>query len=447
MTTAPIPGFPAGLRLGRPTASYQIEGAVDEDGRGPSDLGHVRHTPGKINDGDTGDVACDHYHRYPEDVALMADLGVDAYRFSIAWPRVRPGGTGPVNAEGLDFYDRLVDELLGARHRPRCHALPLGPAAGARGRGRLARPGHRRALRRVRRDLSPSASATGSRGWITLNEPFVLAALRLRASASTRRAGRCSATAFPVVHHLLLGHGLAVPRCATPAPATIGITRTWRRPGRRPRHEADRRPPRRLDALQNGTLHRPDAARPLPGRLRAVPRGRFVIRDGDLEIDRRAASTSSASTTTTPTGSRAPDEGDPLGFDVRADRGRRRAPAFDWPVVPAGLHELLVGLRDRVRREAAAASTSPRTAPPTRTSPTRTAGADDRTAIAYLDGHLRAVHAAIDAGVDVRGYFCWSLMDNFEWAEGYAQRFGLVRGRLRDPGAHPEGVVPLVPGR
>src|SRR6185503_11778335 len=110
--TEPLPAFPPGFTWGVSTASYQIEGAVSEDGRGTSVWDTFSHTPGKVRDGDTGDVACDHYHRYPEDVALMADLGVGAYRFSVAWPRIQPTGEGPANAAGLDYYDRLVDSLL-----------------------------------------------------------------------------------------------------------------------------------------------------------------------------------------------------------------------------------------------------------------------------------------------------------------------------------------------
>lgn len=133
-----FPVFPPGFVFGAATASYQIEGAADEDGRGPSIWDTYSHTPGKTDGGDTGDVACDHYHRYPEDVALLRDLGVDSYRFSIAWSRIQPAGSGAVNAKGLDFYSRLVDELLEAGIEAGRHPLPLGPAAGPGGQGRLA---------------------------------------------------------------------------------------------------------------------------------------------------------------------------------------------------------------------------------------------------------------------------------------------------------------------
>lgn len=144
-----FPRFPPGFVLGAATASYQIEGAAREDGRGPSIWDTYSHTPGRVAGGDTGDVACDHYHRYPEDVALLRGLGVGSYRFSVAWPRIVPDGSGPVNPKGLDFYSRLVDELLAARRRTGRHPLPLGPPAGPGGPGRLARTGDGGAVRRV----------------------------------------------------------------------------------------------------------------------------------------------------------------------------------------------------------------------------------------------------------------------------------------------------------
>ncbi len=156
------PQLPAGFVFGASTASYQIEGAWDEDGKGLSIWDTFAAEPGKVMDGSDGKVACDHYHRYVDDVALMKRLGIGAYRFSIAWPRIQPDGTGPANAAGLDFYDRLVDELRRRRHRADGDAVPLGPAAGPPGRRRLGEPRHRRGVRGVRRARAPSDSATGS---------------------------------------------------------------------------------------------------------------------------------------------------------------------------------------------------------------------------------------------------------------------------------------------
>ena len=168
--------FPADFSWGTATASYQIEGAWNEDGKGESIWDRFAHTEGKVLNGDTGDVACDHYHRYKEDVALMKELGLNSYRFSIAWPRIYPNGKGAVNQKGLDYYSRLVDELLAAGITPVPDALPLGPAAGAPGRGRLGEPRHRRALRDVRRDV---VNALGDRvkSWMIFNEPCVFTVL------------------------------------------------------------------------------------------------------------------------------------------------------------------------------------------------------------------------------------------------------------------------------
>ena len=229
------------------TAAYQIEGAVAEDGREPSIWDTFSRIPGAIDNGDTGDVACDHYHRWPEDIALMRQLGVDAYRFSVAWPRVIPDGTGAVNQAGLDFYDRLVDAPAGGRHPAVRHALPLGPAAGPQDRGGWPRARHRRGVRRLRggggrpprrpgrrlghrqraavRGLDRSPGGTdGARG------------ARPDAGPCTPRTTLCSATAWP----------RQAIRAAARRPATVGVgaatsarasrpatgPRTWRpRPG------------------------------------------------------------------------------------------------------------------------------------------------------------------------------------------------------------------------
>ena len=164
--------FPEGFLWGAATAAYQIEGAAATDGRTPSIWDTFSETPGAVVGGHTGHIATDHYHRYRDDVALMKRLGLGAYRFSVSWSRVQPAGAGPANPAGLDFYRRLVDELLEQRHRAVADALPLGPAAADRGRRRLAGPRHRGPLRRVRRASCTARSATGSQHWTTLNEPW-----------------------------------------------------------------------------------------------------------------------------------------------------------------------------------------------------------------------------------------------------------------------------------
>jgi hypothetical protein len=218
-----LPQFPPGFQFGVSTASYQIEGAAGEDGRGPSIWDTFSHTPGRTNDGDTGDVACDHYHRYPEDVALMAELGVDAYRFSVAWPRVQPDGSGAANPKGLDFYDRLVDALgeRGIAALPTLFHWDLPQALEDRGgwldRDTAARFGEYAAL---------VADRLGDRvrRWITLNEP--VAHMAQGYAFGTHAPGHSLLLgALPVAHHQLLGHGLAVRavRAAVPG-AEVMIT-------------------------------------------------------------------------------------------------------------------------------------------------------------------------------------------------------------------------------
>ena len=237
-----IPSFPRDFVWGAATAAYQIEGAAHEDGRGESVWDRFAATPGKMRNGDTGAVACDFYHRYRDDIALMRELGIDAYRFSIAWPRVLPQGRGAVNAAGLDFYDRLVDELLATGSAVR-DALPLGHAAGARGRGRLAVARDRRRVRRVRRSGrargSATACSTGS---------------RTTSRGSSRGSGTAGATTRPgrtrdpealaAAHHLLLSHGRAVEILRRDAPDAAG------------RHHAEPRPRRTRRATTPRTARR-----------------------------------------------------------------------------------------------------------------------------------------------------------------------------------------------
>src|SRR4051794_37982332 len=214
--------FPNGFVWGTATSAYQIEGAVDEDGRGRSIWDTFAHTPGRTRDGDTGDVACDHYHRWPEDVALLADLGVDAYRFSIAWPRIQPDGSGPPNAKGLDFYDRLVDALgeRGIAALPTLFHWDLPQALEDRG-GWLDRDTAARFADYA--GLVAERLGDRVRGWITLNEPVVHMAQGY--AFGTHAPGRALLFgALPAAHHQLLGHGLAVRALRAAGAAQVMIT-------------------------------------------------------------------------------------------------------------------------------------------------------------------------------------------------------------------------------
>jgi beta-glucosidase len=416
--------FPDGFIWGTATASYQVEGAVTEGGRGPSSWDTFAHTEGRIKNGDLADVACDHYHRYPEDIALMAGLGLDAYRFSVAWPRVQPDGKGAVNADGLAFYDRLVDALLDRGIAPYAtlYHWDLPQALEDEG-GWL----NRDTAERFAEYAGHVHAALGDRvsSWITLNEPFIATAygyaLGMHAPGKTLLGA-----AFPAAHHQLLGHGLCVSALRAGGATRLGITQNMAPTWAATDDPADQAAAAFLQALQNDTYSDPVLLGRYPENLDELHPGAdlSMIRDGDLAtiaapIDFLGVNYYA------PNQVKAPGPDNPLGFELVPFSGVEHT-SFDWPVVPRAFTDLLVGLRERygaalppiyITENGAAFADQP------------DAGgrvADDRR-IAYLDGHLRALRAAIDAGVDVRGYFCWSLLDNFEWAEGFSQRFGLVR--------------------
>lgn len=421
---ASLPRFPQDFLWGTATSAFQIEGAVHADGRGESVWDRFSHQPGRINGGDIADVACDHYHRYREDVALMQALGVNTYRFSIAWPRIQVEGRGAPNPKGLDFYSRLVDALLehGIQPTPTLFHwdLPqaLQDAGGWRNRDTAAR------FADYARIMGEHLGDRVGR-WITQNETFEHTAMGhaigLHAPGEQR-----GLDIFAVVHHLLLSHGLAVQalRQVLPSSAQIGIAQSMSLPRTLDGRLKDRFAAWTLKLLQ---LHASTDALLLgryPLALRLLGIDRSAIQPGDLatiaqpldffgvnfynpQYVRAAAA-----------GSVAPlEEADPPAGFERTEMG--------WPVIPEGLTELLLYLKRRYGAKL----------PPIVITENGCALADrvgehgtvdDRRRIAYIDGHLRALRQAMDAGVDVRGYFVWSLLDNFEWAEGYRPRFGLV---------------------
>ncbi|GGL98221.1 GH1 family beta-glucosidase [Micromonospora yangpuensis] len=422
--TAPMPTFPAGFRWGVSTSAYQIEGAATADGRGRSIWDTFAHTPGRIADGSTGDVACDHYHRHREDVALLAGLGVSAYRFSVAWPRVLPTGSGAVVPAGLDFYERLVDDLLAAGIDPVATLFHWDLPQPLQDRGGwLARD----TASHFAEYADAVAARLGDRVklWITLNEPFIH--LSLGHGTGAHAPGQALLLdALPVAHHQLLGHGLAVAALRARSTAPVAIANNYSPVVPAGRTDADRAAAAAYHALHNRLCTDPLLGRGYPPGFdpTEVPTGTpAVVRDGDLDVIAAPLDVLGVNYYH-PSAVRAGTPDDPLPFELVPLTGHPRT-AFDWPVVPDGLRDLLVGLRTeygdalppiQVTENGCAYDDVPDTR----------GRVHDPERIAYLDGHLRAVHAAIAAGVEVTGYFVWSLLDNWEWAEGFTKRFGLT---------------------
>ncbi|MFF9867200.1 GH1 family beta-glucosidase [Streptomyces sp. NPDC013953] len=422
--------FPAGFRWGTATAAYQIEGAADEDGRTPSIWDTFSRTPGKVRNGDTGDIAADHYHRMRDDVALLKDLGVSDYRFSVAWPRVQPTGRGPAVQKGLDFYRRLVDELRSADIRPVATLyhwdLPqeLEDAGGWP---------HRETAERFAEYASLVAGALGDgvSTWTTLNEPWCAAFLGY--AAGVHAPGRTDPVAsLRAAHHLNLAHGRAVQalRAVVPPSAEVSLTLNLHAVRALSESAADVEAARRVDALGNRIFLDPVFHGRLPADLVAdtAPLTDWsFVRDGDLEVTSAPVDSLGInyySPTVVGTGtSESPSPWPGAEQYVRFVPAPGPRTAMDWPVDADGLYELLVRLRDElpgvpllVTENGAAyddyADPSGEVHDPER--------------VAYLHAHLAAVHRALADGADVRGYFLWSLMDNFEWAYGYGKRFGIV---------------------
>ncbi|MFF1262587.1 MULTISPECIES: GH1 family beta-glucosidase [unclassified Streptomyces] len=410
----PVPQFPHDFLWGVSTSAHQIEGATDA--RVPSVWDAFTAQPGRVKDGSTAAVACDHYHRYGEDVALIAGLGVGAYRFSVSWPRVMSPG-------GLDFYDRLVDALCAAGVQP----VPTlfhwdTPLSVEEAGGWL-----KRDTASLFADYAAQVAARiGDRvqKWITLNEPaeHTLLGHALGQHAPGRQL---LFDALPVAHHQLLAHGLAVRALRAAGATDIGIANSHGPTWPASDDPADREAADFYDVLLNRLF-----ADPLL--LGAYPEGIGDLMPGDVVADlkviaepvdwyginfyqpTKVGAPLTSGEATEFSGLTLPPE---LPFSPREIEGYP-VTDFGWPVVPEALTELLLAFRDRYGDRL----------PPLVITENGCSyeGVDDQERIAYLDGHLRALHRALEAGVDVRGYFVWSLMDNFEWAEGYARRFGLV---------------------
>ncbi len=435
--------FPKNFLWGSATASYQIEGAFDEDGRTPSIWDTFCRTPGKVQNGDTGDVADDHYHRWPEDVALIRDLGLQAYRFSLAWPRIQPGGSGPFNPRGIAFYSRLVDALLEAGVQPVATLyhwdLPqeLEDAGGW---------GNRETALRFADYAEHVAGQLGDRigTWTTLNEPWCSAFLGYAAGAHAPGREEPEA-ALRAAHHLNLGHGLAgrAIRATLGADTQLSVTLNLHvnRPSN-PESAADRDAVRRLDAVGNRVFLGPMLDGAYPDDLIADTAGITdwaFVQDGDTDtsavrLDVLGVNYYSTSQARHYTGEAPKLDADAHGLSSASPWVGAESVEFvpqpgpytamGWNIDPSGMLELLTDMGARYPH-LPLMITENGAAFHDQVSPDGAVHDADRTS--YLHGHIDAVGQAMDAGVDVRGYFLWSLLDNFEWAWGYERRFGIIR--------------------
>ncbi|MET8838754.1 GH1 family beta-glucosidase [Streptomyces rubiginosohelvolus] len=415
-----LTALPADFTWGVATAAYQIEGAVAEDGRSPSIWDTFSHTPGKVDGGDTGDIACDHYHRVPEDIGLIKQLGADAYRFSVAWPRVVPGGDGPANKAGLDFYDRLVDGLLEAGVTPFATLYHWDLPQVLQDRGGWT-------VRETSEHFAAYASHVVERlgdrvkDWATLNEPLCSAWIghlegRMAPGLTDLTAAVRSS------YHLHLGHGLAVQAIrAASSDARVGIVNNLSPIEPASASEADLAAARRADGHINRWWLDPILGRGYPQDMVEEYGVELPIQTGDLESIAAPLDWLGLNYYFRQIVTADPDGTAPHARQVSVPGARLTH--MDWEVHAEGLEQLLLRLTEEygvgriyvtengsAYEDVVAADGS----------------VHDPERVRYLEEHLAACARAVAKGAPLAGYFAWSLMDNFEWAYGYDKRFGLV---------------------
>ncbi|AUS32176.1 GH1 family beta-glucosidase [Rhodococcus sp. 1.20] len=431
MTRQPTPEFPTSFVWGTATAAYQIEGAVAEDGRGPSIWDEFCDRPGVVVGGDTGTVAADHYHRWESDIELMNQLGLDAYRLSLSWSRILPTGSGAVNTKGLDFYDRLIDRLCSAGITAAVTLfhwdlpLALQEQGGWMNRDTSYRLGEYAQV--VGERLSDRVGM-----WMPLNEPVVhtLYGHALGVHAPGLALGF---EAFQAAHHQLLGHGLAVEALRATGCTNIGIASNHA-----PVRAASDSPEDVMAAdIYDHVVNWMFADPVLVGKYPADEFAQLLSGpvDEDLKIIGAPLDWYGINYYE-PTMIAAPVEGQGTEgvLEVDLPPGLPFAPVaitgypttdFGWPIVPEGLGEILRTFHARFG-DALPPIYITESGCSFHDAPDAAGVVDDEARIDYHDAHLRALRSAMDDGVDVRGYFVWSLLDNFEWAAGYKERFGLV---------------------
>ncbi|MEO8261945.1 MAG: GH1 family beta-glucosidase [Pseudolysinimonas sp.] len=435
--------FPPGFVIGSATASYQIEGAVREDGRGPSIWDTFSHTPGRTVNGDTGDVADDHYHRLDSDLDLMKELGLDAYRFSIAWPRIQPLGSGAVNPKGIAFYSRLVDGLLARGIQPIATLYHWDLPQALEDEGGWV---NRDTAYRFAEYAAHTVEALGDRvhTWTTFNEPWCAAYLGYGSGAHA--PGRTSGSdALTAVHHLNLAHGLAAPEIRRAATNDPELSITLNLHVIRGDHSTSPEAKRRIDALANraflSPLFRGQYDADLLEDTAAVTDWSFV-RDGDLAQIQQPIDVLGVNYYSTVTVQMWDGHSPRANADGHQDVGGSPWPGsgdveflvqeppyteMGWNIAPDGLEELLVSLHEQLPGQKLMITENGAAFPDTVVETEGGKTVPDADRIDYLNRHFTAAHRAIARGVNLQGYFVWSLMDNFEWGWGYTKRFGIVR--------------------
>lgn len=414
--------FPPDFIWGTATASYQIEGAVQEDGRGESIWDRFSHTPGRTNNGETGDVACEHYHRYREDVVLMKELGLKGYRFSIAWPRIFPKGTGKANPKGIDFYRRLLDELLHNGIDPLVTLYHWDLPQTIQDRGGW----DNRDTASYFADYAACVFETLGdrvRKWITFNEPSV-AALNGHAISEHAPGFTDYSLAIRVSHHLNLAHAKAVGiyrqmnqhgKIGT----TLNLTSVYPASG----SQADRDAAKIVDGHFNRWYLDPVLRGSYPEDMLKLYTEKLqapVIKSGDLELLARAKIDFLGANYYFRMLVKQSDLDPLLGYEMLKPSGTYTA--MGWEVSPQGLYDLLIRL-DLEYQHPVLYITENGAAFQDRLVAGKVADPDR---LNYLKLHFTEAHRAIRDGVNLKGYYLWSLMDNFEWAHGFSKRFGII---------------------
>jgi len=422
--------FPAQFLWGSATSSYQIEGAYNEDGRGESIWDRFAKTPGKIIDGSNGDVACDHYHRWRDDLVLMKELGLQAYRFSIAWPRILPEGRGRINQQGLDFYSRLVDGLLELDIQPfaTLYHWDLPQILEDQG-GWPARATAEAFVEYA--DIVSRTLGDRVKYWITHNEPWCASILSYKIGEHAPGRQEWPA-ALAASHHLLLSHGWTVPVLRQNSPgAEVGITLNFTPAVPASPSAADYDAFRHFDGYFNRWFLDPIYGRQYPADMVAdyraaghlAPEGLTFVQPGDMaaiatHTDFLGVNYYSRNIVRN---QQVPDEDNLPPIVQRAPQSEWTD--MSWEVHAPGLYDLLMRLHHDYRvpkiyiTENGASYND---------GPNDDGEIQDLRRVHYLRDHFAAAHQALAAGVPLAGYFVWSLMDNFEWAHGYRQRFGIV---------------------